>query len=131
MSSESSNQKEKEVLKLLQELFDFPSLTTTASELSPSQVYRCRLGEAYLESSMGDYSTCPILLLDEWLDKETSTVVQKVQPSLEALAHRGAIVVSVTHKPHLYNLSTTANNEKHLIRQVTLSRGRILSDTKG
>jgi hypothetical protein len=52
-----------------------------------------------------DYSfPAPILLLDGWMDTETSTVVQKGQPSLHRLGKRGAVVISVMHKPNLCQL---------------------------
>jgi ABC-type polysaccharide/polyol phosphate transport system ATPase subunit len=60
-------------------------------------------------------------LLDEWMDTETSTVVQKVQPSLQRLVERGAVVISVTHKPNLYHLVDGG------MRRITLCRGSILS----
>jgi ABC-type cobalamin transport system ATPase subunit len=109
------------------------SLHRKALELSPSETYRCRLAEACLQSMLHSINTtsppqketllfpAPILLLDEWMDTETSTVVQNVQPSLQQLVERGAVIISVTHKPHLYQTT----NER--ISRITLSRGAILS----
>jgi ABC-type siderophore export system fused ATPase/permease subunit len=126
-------------LLLLDEVLDIFGLLLhqKALELSPSETYRCRLAEACLQSmlhssiSSTDSSPpqqketvllpAPILLLDEWMDTETSTVVQNVQPSLQTLVERGAVIISVTHKPHLY---PTTNEQR--MRRITLSRGAIL-----
>lgn len=103
------------------------SLDQKAEDLSPSETYRCRLAEACLQSMLWtcspleDQYPAPILLLDEWMDTETSTVVQNVQPALKELANRGAIVVTVTHKSNLYR--NTCNE----MRCITLNRGSILS----
>lgn len=106
-------------------------LEKKALDLSPSERYRCRLAEACLQSMLShsepfssESLPAPILLLDEWMDTETSTVIQNVQPSLETLAERGGVVVSVTHKPHLYQTQTASN-----IRHITLNRGAILPFT--
>merc|ERR1712238_81878 len=45
----------------------------------------------------------PILLLDEWMDVETSTVISKIKPSMHKIVKQiNGIVISVTHKPNLY-----------------------------
>jgi ABC-type multidrug transport system ATPase subunit len=125
-----------ELLHELSHLFALP-LDQKASELSPSETYRCRLAEACLQSMLHPQQSksfdnetlvvpAPILLLDEWMDTETSTVVQNVQPSLQQLANRGAVVVCVTHKPQLYK----TDDYEQRMRRITLSRGTILSMTQ-
>ena len=65
----------------------------------------------------------PILLLDEWMDVETSTVVRKVQPSLHKIVEDlNGVVLSITHKPDLYTRDISS------MRRVTLSGGKLLSD---
>ena len=68
----------------------------TPAQLSPSEQYRLELVRASLTSMLADCDhgmerpttppllllPAPILLLDEWLDKETSQVVQNVQSSI-------------------------------------------------
>jgi energy-coupling factor transporter ATP-binding protein EcfA2 len=137
-------------------------------ELSMSEVYLCRIGEACLQSMLlgidddrdrrrkkNDMEEeeeessspttvttnpeeesvrllllvpAPILLLDEWLDTETSVVVQKVQSSLNELARNGAVIVCVTHKPHLFSRNTNQEQDNEVVRRiVTLSRGKVVS----
>ena len=60
----------------------------------------------------------PILLLDEWMDTETTEIVQTVQRGLEQLARTGAVIVSVTHK---------AGRWKKPYSEMVLSRGQVLS----
>ena len=79
---------------------------TPVSRLSLSQLYCLRLVVASLQSCSTTIDGKkqhvvggPILLLDEWLDKETSTVIRQVQGYLEEAAFRGAIVCVVTHVP--------------------------------
>jgi energy-coupling factor transporter ATP-binding protein EcfA2 len=67
----------------------------------------------------------PILLLDEWMDTETSLVVRNVQPSLERLVERGGLVLSVTHKPQLYTNNLGSNNDNK--KPLTFCRGVIIS----
>jgi ABC-type multidrug transport system ATPase subunit len=97
------------------------------SQLSSSESFRFRLAEISLQSMLYHHGVstssfkqlpAPIILLDEWMDMETSTVIRKVQTSLERLVDRGAVIVCVTHKPHLYNTDN--------VRLVTLCRGAIL-----
>ena len=93
-----------------------------------SQIYRIRLLEAAMESMIKGATTtttaatttatnatssscvqsfpAPLLLLDEWLDRETSAIIHNVQASLEALVqHTGGIVLVVTHKPERWKLT--------------------------
>lgn len=118
----------------LSTLFQLP-LQSKISDLSTSQVYMCRLGEACLDSSIfGDvtdvktdeakiksFVPAPILLIDEWLDAEPTTVVQSVQKALQSLVASGAVVICVTHKPERFHNS-------HLCR-IVLSRGKVISRT--
>ena len=111
---------------------------------SQSLTYRMRLLEAAVESMwMGAcipsrreeadvenqmdrsfIAPAPLLLLDEWLDKETSVVIQNVQASLEAVVEQtGAIVIAVTHKPERWKLSTSHSTTSRVI----LSRGKLVT----
>jgi energy-coupling factor transporter ATP-binding protein EcfA2 len=61
----------------------------------------------------------PILLLDEWMDTETTEIIQTVQRGLEQLAgNSGAVIVSATHK---------AERWKKPYSEMVLSRGQVLS----
>ena len=99
-------------------------------DLTPSEKYRFCLGKACFESSFGTavfndriLLPGPIILLDEWMDVETSTVVRKVQPSLHKIVeHLNGVVLSITHKPDLYSDDISS------IRRITLSGGKLLSD---
>ena len=129
-------------------------ITTTPAQLSPSEQYRLELVKASLESmqlrgscvdrsnvngnTTGDTTTAldllpaPILLLDEWLDRETSVVVRAVQDAIECLCHEtGAVVISVTHAPERWqtiSASASAGGNRHRYRSsMTLCRGEILS----
>ena len=101
------------------------------SDMTPSETYRLAILRACIVScSTGspldvakDCVPAPILLLDEWLDTETSTVVQAVQKSLAQLVARtGAIVCVVTHKRERWK-------PDWVNRTVTLCRGEILTTT--
>ena len=97
--------------------------------MSTSELYLCQLVEATLENLMilpdqDDAESirigAPILLIDEWLDAETSMVVKNVQRKLQAFADCGAVVICVTHKPDQFALEEG-------VRRVQLSMGKILS----
>jgi energy-coupling factor transporter ATP-binding protein EcfA2 len=105
----------------------------TTTELSQSQLLVWKLIEAALASSLQGFSVpkdnpvpdgccdlpASILLLDEWLDKETTVVIRKVQESLESVAETtGAIIMCATHVPDRFSPC----------RQITLQNGRLLSD---
>ena len=95
-------------------------------ELGQSQVLIMAIIETALQSMTATNTstlfTAPILLLDEWLDKETSTVIQTVQASLQRLVNAtGAVVICVTHVPDRFE---TAN-----CRRIQLQSGRLLSFT--
>jgi ABC-type ATPase involved in cell division len=120
--------------EFLSTLLQLP-LQSKVSELSTSQVYMCRLGEACLDSSivvdvrnvLADEEPtmsmlpAPILLLDEWLDAETTTVVQSIQKALQTLMGAGAVVICVTHKPERFDT-------RNLCR-IALSQGKVISTT--
>ncbi len=105
-------------------------------QLSPSEFYRWGLVIASLQSILpsavavaAEYSTqneswlrvpTPILLLDEWMDLETSGIVRTVESSLIRFAQVGAVIVCVTHKPHLFGLNHPS---------ITMCRGEILCQT--
>ena len=91
-------------------------LSIRCSDLSQSQVYQYALVQACCASSR----TTPLLLLDEWMDQETSLVVQRVEQTILRLTEHGAIIFCVTHKPDLFA-------KWH--RRITMCRGEILSDT--
>jgi hypothetical protein len=147
------------LLNEMARVFDL-SLEQPLSTISPSEYYRIRLAMATLESSLHGLSTTnsdsssssnssnnnsaivlpgPILLLDEWMDVETSLVVQKVvHPSLHRVVHElGGIVVCVTHKPQLFYSSPQTQKLQlqpqppqkctSVITKITLSGGKILS----
>jgi ABC-type proline/glycine betaine transport system ATPase subunit len=94
------------------------------SDLSPSETYRFALLLACLESCTSTDTRsgfpAPILLLDEWMDTETSVVLQTVQQCLfDLVMETGALVCVVTHKGERWN-----DEQVHL--KVTLCRGEIL-----
>ena len=105
----------------------------TPAELSPSEQYRLELARASLTSMLSKYENsssddtpavvllpAPILLADEWLDKETSLVVQAVQASMQRLIHQlGAVILVATHKPERWNMSACSH--------MKLSGGKIVS----
>ena len=89
------------------------------SELTPSETYKFGLVEACMKSIAVHEPCSPILLLDEWMDLETSTVTYKVEKAITELTESlGAIVLYVTHKPYLLRLSHEC---------MTMCRGEILS----
>jgi ATPase subunit of ABC transporter with duplicated ATPase domains len=122
----------------------------TQLQLSASQSYRLALVTACLQSSMANLDVsvleddcadvdtlfpttahdtaerctvslpAPILLLDEWMDTETTEIIQTVQCGLEQLAADscGAVIVSATHK---------ADRWKKPYSEMVLSRGQVLS----
>jgi energy-coupling factor transporter ATP-binding protein EcfA2 len=164
-SSNSNSSSDRPLVDALSRLLKVP-LQAKILDLSMSEVYLCRIGEACLQSMLmgrgeeedrGLVGTtkkekkstddvllegtpeesalptvvvplfpAPILLLDEWLDTETSVVVQNVQSSLNELAKKGAVVICVTHKPHLF-LKGGENGEVPCYSSITLSRGKVLS----
>ena len=103
--------------------FGARELESTPSELSPSDNYRFGLICATLKSTLPALShlekgvPSPILLLDEWMDLETSSIVHRVEESICNLTNQGAVVLYVTHKPQLFL-------KPH--RSITLCRGEIL-----
>eukprot|EP00531_Pseudo-nitzschia_arenysensis_P002765 CAMPEP_0116151772 /NCGR_PEP_ID=MMETSP0329-20121206/20282_1 /TAXON_ID=697910 /ORGANISM="Pseudo-nitzschia arenysensis, Strain B593" /LENGTH=291 /DNA_ID=CAMNT_0003648421 /DNA_START=474 /DNA_END=1348 /DNA_ORIENTATION=+ len=108
-------------------------------DLTPSEKYRFCLGKACIESSLVGATTQiqsdatlpgPIILLDEWMDVETSAVVHKVQPSLHKIVEKlNGIVLSITHKPELYFRDSPSSTEgAPNLRRITLSGGKLLSD---
>jgi energy-coupling factor transporter ATP-binding protein EcfA2 len=118
-------------------------LRRKAVDLSPSESYRFRLILACLQSSLGHARMvvvdphdrheprrlpAPILLLDEWMDQETSSVVQTVLAGLRKLVQAGAVVVSVTHKPERWKTPVPAS-QATFCREIVLCRGEILSST--
>jgi energy-coupling factor transporter ATP-binding protein EcfA2 len=89
------------------------------SDLSPSEVYKYGLLVACLESIHWQDPCAPIILMDEWMDLETSIVVHKVEDAIEKLNKEfGIVVMCVTHKPNLFR-------NPHLC--YTMCRGEILA----
>jgi hypothetical protein len=97
--------------------FSERALQQTRFQLSTSDDYKFEILLACIESMLrnarqndlpsGESLTplpSPLLLLDEWLDKETSQVVTRLQDCLNSLARSGAVVCVVTHKPERWNL---------------------------
>mmetsp|Transcript_14824 Transcript_14824/g.22449 ORF Transcript_14824/g.22449 Transcript_14824/m.22449 type:complete len:328 (+) Transcript_14824:41-1024(+) len=101
---------------------------STPDDLTPSQQYLFGLVCACMESSFENISMnsdkvvkipCPILLLDELLDKETYDVASKVGRALLSLTEMGGVVIAATHRPQ--HLTAAAK------RTITLSSGRVLA----
>jgi ABC-type multidrug transport system ATPase subunit len=94
------------------------------SQLSTSNNYQLQLARASLKSMtmLASPATiaAPIILLDEWLDKEPSVVIQKVQTGLERLADMGSVIVAITHYPDRWKTNTAT-------KRLTLCRGEVLS----
>lgn len=66
----------------------------TSSQLSLSEQYKLRLAEFCIVAP-----DAPILLLDEWLDNEPTSIVSAVEAALQSfVAKTNGIVVVVTHK---------------------------------
>ena len=111
----------------------------TPAQLSPSENFRLRLAEACLQSSVPHMSKttssssatsiytlpAPIILLDEWLDFETSGISSKVEETVLMLVQEtGAVIFCATHKPNLWkNLMATTPHTT----QMTMCRGSILT----
>jgi ABC-type cobalamin/Fe3+-siderophores transport system ATPase subunit len=97
------------------------------SSLSPSAQYIFGIACACVQSTAktvyekddGEIELpCPIVLLDEMLDFETSIVATRVGKSLRELSRAGAIIISATHRPqHLKRFAD---------RMITLSSGKVL-----
>ena len=108
------------------------------ADLSPSENYRLRLAEAAMDSCLANFIPsssrtdklvlllpAPILLLDEWMDFETRDSSSKVEESLLHLVETtGAVVMSATHKPHLWKKLESPTLQTS---QMTMCRGQILS----
>lgn len=92
---------------------------TILQELSQSQIYNLSLTVASLKSCPGWDVGAPILLLDEWLDKEASAVIHGVQKKLEKAAHDGALIGVITHRPERWRAPC---------RNVVMSYGRLQRD---
>ena len=102
------------------------------SLLSPSGEYLFGIARACMQSTCasireGEVSTqiklpCPVLLLDELLDTETSSVSAKVGNGLMNLAERGSIVLAATHRPEYLNA--------YADRMITFSAGKVLINEK-
>ena len=112
-------------------------LSTKALDLSPSECYKAQIlratiestySKAFLSQTENDIMVnipAPVLLLDEWMDTEPSSIIQNVQNLLETLADQcGATILSVTHKPDFYSY----NASRQQPRSITMSRGRVLPD---
>lgn len=103
-------------------------------DLSPSETYRFAILRACLQSTCGNVEQlvmedtdkvilvpAPIILLDEWMDTETSTVIQATQKSLVDLVRStGGLVCVVTHKVDRWKADWVN-------RSITLCRGQVLS----
>jgi hypothetical protein len=76
--------------------------------------------------SLGSHSDvgfrAPVLLLDEFLDSESTVVAQRVGRGLHALSVAGAVVVIATHKPYHF----TADSSIVVQQKITLVGGRVL-----
>jgi hypothetical protein len=110
------------------------ALQQPRSRLSASDVYKLELLLACMDSMLQrdvtdkvlvDVKTAPIyvlpapiLLLDEWLDKETSVVIHRLQDCLCSLANIGAVVCVITHKADRWR-------DDDGIRRLHLRRGEL------
>ncbi|KAI2498838.1 hypothetical protein MHU86_15639 [Fragilaria crotonensis] len=68
------------------------------SELSPSETYKFGLVEACMKSVAVREPCAPILLLDEWMDLETSIVAQKVEEAILELTEGIGAIIFNGHK---------------------------------
>jgi len=92
------------------------------SDLTASESYKYALVEACMASMAVKCPCAPVLLLDEWMDSETSIVVHKVEEAILQLTQSiGAIVLCVTHRPNLFRDSHECMT---MCRGEVLSRGR-------
>lgn len=105
-----------------EQLFGLPS------QLSPSGQYLFGIACACMEScdicikeNSDVLISAPILLLDELLDRETSSVASVVGKGLQNLARNGGTVLMATHRPEYV--------KAHADRVITMSSGRILTVT--
>jgi putative ABC transport system ATP-binding protein len=120
-----------EAIRYLSRVVDL-NTSQIPSQLTQSEIFKYGLIDACIESISFDEPMlhAPILLLDEWMDLETSTVVHKVEETIQRLTKAGAIVVCVTHKPKLLRTpydSITMCNGKIISRGLT-SEGLGFSD---
>lgn len=107
------------------------SLDARISQLQMSQVYGCQLGEGCLSTlshdKVGEVTQgnngpgrliwrAPVILLDEWLDLETSTVIHNVQDTLLRLMAKGAVVICVSHMPERFDW-------RKKVRRIAMSGG--------
>lgn len=132
--------------KVLLHIFDVTDcIDIKYGDLSQSQLYLMKLVEASLESMTKNLPKdespvsairredddddghhtwvypAPILLLDEWLDKETSLIIQSVQSTLQQVCQvTGSVTVCATHVPDRFQQSDC--------RHVMLRNGRLLND---
>jgi len=100
------------------------SLDQPADTFTPSQAYRFSIAKATLEHMNDHGLAAPVILLDEWMDHETLQVVQNVLPCLHEVVRRGGVVISVTHKPHLFK---SMDCEQDYCKEMTLNAGTVFS----
>jgi energy-coupling factor transporter ATP-binding protein EcfA2 len=105
--------------------------TTTPAQLLPSEQYKFVLVRAAFYSIFGRANRTnhenhsnggtecsvflpgPILLLDEYLDRETSTIVQSVQTALTSMCdYMGAICIVSTHYPQRFATTTIQQQQR-------------------
>lgn len=112
-------------------IIDSTSWSQTPSQMTTSENYRLRLAEACIRSSLeggADLSSAvpaPVILLDEWMDKETSASSSKVEQALLHLVQEtGAVVFCATHKPNLWKRLTKTTPQTS---QLFMFQGEIMS----
>ena len=101
--------------------------------LSVSSQFLFRIACACMESVLPSLELCnshgsndgyiiysPILLLDELLDFECTSVSQRVSGGLQTLCSAGAVIVVATHKPHHFTNSNIVG------QTITLVGGKVL-----
>jgi energy-coupling factor transporter ATP-binding protein EcfA2 len=121
--------------------------TTTPAQLIPSEQYKLVLVRAAFYSIFGganrtnhenhsdEGTECsvflpgPILLLDEYLDRETSTIVQPIQTALTSMCdYMGAICIVSTHYPQRFD-TTTIQQQQQQLRSSSSFANRTTSTT--
>ena len=112
------------------EIVDYSTtcLQQKRDQLSVSDNYKLEILLACMESVLHGFDQradsldgvlrlpAPVLLLDEWLDKETRTTVHRVQECLGKLVDAGAVVLVITHKPDRWKLDHARRLKLHLGR---------------
>jgi len=88
------------------------------ADLSISDTFKYGLLKACVESIDLKEPNAPILLLDEWMDKETPKIVEKVEEAIALLTNEAsAIIICITHKPSHF---------RNFHKSITMCQGEII-----